>query len=195
MVSGSYCPKAPSKRCRQLPCRSRPGLPRKCDRWLAMHGSTPGRTTPGRTSQKSTEARWTASWELQRTTVRNRSFEIPKPCSRYRACEEISMKKALITGITGQDGSYLAGVLPSKGYEVHGIVRRASTFNTARINHIYKDLHMKGTKLFLHYGDLSDSEQISNLVYNIEPQEKYKPHGGEHVGGMDSAPAAVTHTQ
>jgi len=67
------------------------------------------------------------------------------------------MKKALITGITGQDGSYLAELLLSKGYEVHGIIRRASTFNTGRINHIYIDPHETGARLFLHYGDLSDA--------------------------------------
>ncbi|MDH5745533.1 MAG: GDP-mannose 4,6-dehydratase, partial [Candidatus Bathyarchaeota archaeon] len=70
------------------------------------------------------------------------------------------MKKALITGITGQDGSYLAEFLLSKGYEVHGIIRRASTFNTARIDHIYVDPHEPYARLFLHYGDLSDSEQV-----------------------------------
>lgn len=83
------------------------------------------------------------------------------------------MKKALITGITGQDGSYLAEFLLSKGYEVHGIIRRASTFNTARIDHIYVDPHKPGARLFLHYGDLSDSEQISNIIYNIKPDEIY----------------------
>jgi len=91
------------------------------------------------------------------------------------------MKKALITGITGQDGSYLAELLLSKGYEVHGIMRRASTFNTSRIDHIYKDLHEKGTRLFLHYGDLTDSEQISNIVYNIEPDEVYHLGAQSHV--------------
>ncbi len=91
------------------------------------------------------------------------------------------MKKALITGITGQDGSYLAEFLLSKGYEVHGIVRRASTFNTARLDHIYRDFHLKGVRLFLHYGDLSDSEQISNLVYNIEPDEVYHLGAQSHV--------------
>ena len=91
------------------------------------------------------------------------------------------MKKALITGITGQDGSYLAEFLLSKGYEVHGIVRRASTFNTARINHIYSDFHKEGTRLFLHYGDLSDSEQISSIVYNIEPDEVYHLGAQSHV--------------
>ncbi len=83
------------------------------------------------------------------------------------------MKKALITGITGQDGSYLAEFLLSKGYQVHGIIRRASTFNTSRIDHIYVDLHKPGARLFLHYGDLSDSEQISNIIYNIKPDEIY----------------------
>lgn len=91
------------------------------------------------------------------------------------------MKKALITGITGQDGSYLAELLLSKGYEVHGIMRRASTFNTSRIDHIYKDFHIKGTRLFLHYGDLTDSEQISNIVYNIEPNEVYHLGAQSHV--------------
>ncbi|HOX55238.1 MAG: GDP-mannose 4,6-dehydratase [Candidatus Omnitrophica bacterium] len=91
------------------------------------------------------------------------------------------MNKALITGITGQDGSYLAEFLLSKGYEVHGIIRRASTFNTARINHIYIDPHKSGAKLFLHYGDLSDSEQVSNIVYNIKPDEIYHLGAQSHV--------------
>jgi GDPmannose 4,6-dehydratase len=90
-------------------------------------------------------------------------------------------RKALITGITGQDGSYLAELLLSKGYEVHGILRRASTFNTARIDHIYKDLHEADSRLFLHYGDLSDSEQISNIIYNIEPDEVYHLGAQSHV--------------
>lgn len=83
------------------------------------------------------------------------------------------LKRALITGITGQDGSYLAEFLLSIGYEVHGIIRRASTFNTERINHIYVDPHSPQARLFLYYGDLSDSEQISNIVYNIKPDEIY----------------------
>ncbi len=91
------------------------------------------------------------------------------------------MKKALITGITGQDGSYLAELLLSKGYEVHGIIRRASTFNTARIDHVFKDLHESDARLVLHYGDLSDSEQISNIVYNIEPEEVYHLGAQSHV--------------
>ena len=91
------------------------------------------------------------------------------------------MKKALITGITGQDGSYLAEFLLEKGYEVHGIIRRASTFNTSRIDHIYVDPHEPDVKLFLHYGDLSDSEQISNIIYNIKPDEVYHLGAQSHV--------------
>jgi GDPmannose 4,6-dehydratase len=91
------------------------------------------------------------------------------------------MEKALITGITGQDGSYLAELLLSKGYEVHGIIRRASTFNTGRINHIYVDPHSPRARLFLHYGDLSDSEQVNNLIYNIKPDEIYHLGAQSHV--------------
>ncbi len=91
------------------------------------------------------------------------------------------MKKALITGITGQDGSYLAEFLLSKGYKVHGLIRRASTFNTNRIDHIYKDPHIRGVKLHLHFGDLSDSSQLTNLVYNIKPNEIYHLGAQSHV--------------
>jgi len=91
------------------------------------------------------------------------------------------MKKALITGITGQDGSYLAEFLLSKGYEVHGIIRRASTFNTFRIDHIYVDPHDPNARLFLYYGDLADSEQISNIIYNIKPDEVYHLGAQSHV--------------
>jgi len=91
------------------------------------------------------------------------------------------MKKALITGITGQDGSYLAEFLLSKGYEVHGIIRRASTFNTQRIDHLYVDPHTKGAKFFLHYGDLSDGEQITNVIYNLKPDEIYHLGAQSHV--------------
>jgi GDPmannose 4,6-dehydratase len=94
---------------------------------------------------------------------------------------EDKMKKALITGVTGQDGSYLAELLLSKGYEVHGIIRRASTFNTGRINHIYLDPHDPKAKLFLHFGDLSDAEQINNLIYNIKPNEIYHLGAQSHV--------------
>ncbi|HNP62015.1 MAG TPA: GDP-mannose 4,6-dehydratase, partial [Nitrospirales bacterium] len=90
-------------------------------------------------------------------------------------------KTALITGITGQDGSYLAELLLSKGYSVHGIIRRASTFNTARIDHIYADPHDPHTKLFLHYGDLTDSSQLTNLIYNTQPQEVYHLGAQSHV--------------
>lgn len=91
------------------------------------------------------------------------------------------MKKALISGITGQDGSYLAEFLLSKGYEVHGIIRRASTFNTERIEHIYIDPHQAKARLFLHYGDLADSEQISHIIYNIKPDEVYHLGAQSHV--------------
>ena len=91
------------------------------------------------------------------------------------------MKRALITGITGQDGSYLAEFLLSKGYEVHGIIRRASTFNTQRIDHIYVDPHEPEARFFLHYGDLSDSGQLTNLIYNIRPDEIYNLAAQSHV--------------
>jgi len=91
------------------------------------------------------------------------------------------MKRALITGITGQDGSYLAEYLISKNYEVHGLIRRASTFNTGRIDHIYRDPHLPGTVLFLHFGDLSDSGQLTNIVYNIRPDEIYHLGAQSHV--------------
>ena len=93
----------------------------------------------------------------------------------------VYMKKALITGITGQDGSYLAELLLEKGYEVHGIIRRSSSFNTARIDHLYKDRHEKGTKIFLHYGDLSDYGSISNIIHSIEPDETYNIGAQSHV--------------
>ncbi len=91
------------------------------------------------------------------------------------------MKRALITGITGQDGSYLAELLLSKGYEVHGIIRRASTFNTHRIDHIYTDPHEVSTRLHLHYGDLSDAGLITEIVYNIAPEEVYHLAAQSHV--------------
>jgi len=91
------------------------------------------------------------------------------------------LKKALITGITGQDGSYLAEFLLDKGYEVHGIIRRASTFNTDRVDHIYVDPHTTGAAFFLHYGDLADSGQVDNLIYNIQPDEIYHLGAQSHV--------------
>lgn len=91
------------------------------------------------------------------------------------------MKKAIITGITGQDGSYLAELLLSKGYEVHGIIRRASTFNTGRIDHLYKDPHVNNVKLFLHYGDIADSANMIKLVHDIAPDEIYHLAAQSHV--------------
>ncbi|MDH6425112.1 GDPmannose 4,6-dehydratase [Aurantimicrobium minutum] len=95
--------------------------------------------------------------------------------------ENKSPKKALITGITGQDGSYLAELLLEKGYEVHGIIRRASTFNTARIDHLFSDPHEEGTKLFLHYGDLSDGSRLVTLLESIRPDEVYNLAAQSHV--------------
>ena len=91
------------------------------------------------------------------------------------------MKKALITGITGQDGSYLADLLIAKGYEVHGIIRRASTFNTSRIDHLYQDPHVNGVKLHLHYGDLSDAVHMTKLLYELQPDEVYNLGAQSHV--------------
>jgi len=91
------------------------------------------------------------------------------------------VKRALITGITGQDGSYLADFLLGKGYEVHGIIRRASTFNTARIDHLYQDPHVHGVRLFLHYGDLADSVHLVKLLYNLQPDEIYHLGAQSHV--------------
>lgn len=91
------------------------------------------------------------------------------------------MKRALITGVTGQDGSYLAELLLEKGYEVHGVIRRSSSFNTARIEHLYKDPHEKGNMLHLHYGDITDGVGISNLIKEIEPHEIYNLAAQSHV--------------
>ncbi len=85
------------------------------------------------------------------------------------------MKRALITGITGQDGSYLAELLLSKGYEVHGIIRRSSTFNTQRIDHIYQDPNDPNARLFLHHGDLSSTEWILSLIYSLAPGRALSP--------------------
>jgi len=93
----------------------------------------------------------------------------------------MKMKRALITGITGQDGSYLADFLLKKDYEVHGIIRRASTFNTARIDHLYQDPHVNGVRLFLHYGDLSDSVNLVKLLYDLKPDEIYHLAAQSHV--------------
>jgi len=91
------------------------------------------------------------------------------------------MKKALITGITGQDGSYLAELLLEQGYQVHGLIRRSSSFNTERIDHLYNDAHLPTTRLFLHYGDLTDSSMLTNLLYQVRPDEIYHLGAQSHV--------------
>jgi len=98
------------------------------------------------------------------------------------------VKRAFITGITGQDGSYLAEFLLEKGYEVHGLIRRASTFNTARIDHIFEDPHEKNPKLFLHYGDLIDGVGLTNLIREINPHEVYNLGAQSHVQVSFSMP-------
>src|SRR5687768_8740018 len=101
-------------------------------------------------------------------------------------------KKALITGITGQDGSYLAELLLSKGYEVHGIIRRASTFNTGRLDHIYADPHVSKTALKLHYGDLSDASALSRLIGKVAPDEIYNLAAQSHVRVSFDSPEYTT---
>ena len=101
-------------------------------------------------------------------------------------------KQALITGITGQDGSYLAELLLSKGYEVHGIIRRASTFNTGRLDAIYQDPHASHQRLFLHYGDLADASALARLIGKIQPQEVYNLAAQSHVRVSFDAPEYTT---
>jgi GDPmannose 4,6-dehydratase len=103
-------------------------------------------------------------------------------------------KRALITGITGQDGSYLAELLLAKGYEVHGVIRRASTFNTARIDHLYADPHSPGTRLFLHYGDLGDGSRLVSLLAQVEPDEVYNLAAQSHVRVSFDEPEHTTDT-
>src|ERR1700759_4517358 len=91
------------------------------------------------------------------------------------------MKKPLITGITGQDGSYLAELLLEKGYEVHGVIRRASTFTTSRIDHLYTDPHEDGARFFLHYGDLTDGSRLVTLLQKVQPDEVYHLGAQSHV--------------
>ncbi len=104
------------------------------------------------------------------------------------------MKKALITGITGQDGSYLSELLLSKGYEVHGLIRRSSTFNTNRIDHIYCDPHDPKARLFLHYGDLTDGQNLTNLVLDLEPDEIYNLGAQSHVRVSFDSPQYTVQT-
>ena len=97
-------------------------------------------------------------------------------------------KRALITGITGQDGSYLAELLLDKGYEVHGITRRASSFNTDRIDHLYRDPHDPKARMFLHYGDLSDASGLRRLIEQVQPDEVYNLGAQSHVAVSFEAP-------
>ena len=90
-------------------------------------------------------------------------------------------QKALITGITGQDGSYLAELLLEKGYEVHGIIRRSSSFNTGRIDHLYNNPEVSGKTLFLHYGDVTDTSNLNRLLEKVEPDEIYNLAAQSHV--------------
>src|SRR5437899_6316089 len=98
------------------------------------------------------------------------------------------MKKALITGITGQDGAYLAEFLLAKGYEVHGIKRRASSFNTARIDHLYEDPHDPDRRFILHYGDMTDAENLIRIVQELQPQEIYNLAAQSHVAVSFESP-------
>lgn len=106
----------------------------------------------------------------------------------------MNKKIALITGITGQDGSYLAELLLDKGYEVHGIIRRASTFNTKRIDHLYKDPHEEDVNLFLHYGDVTDSSNLNRLIEKVKPDEIYNLASQSHVGVSFSLPEYTAET-
>ena len=98
------------------------------------------------------------------------------------------MKKALITGVTGQDGSYLAEFLLEKNYEVHGIKRRASLFNTQRVDHIYQDLHEKDARFKLHYGDLTDSSNLTRILQEVQPDEVYNLGAQSHVAVSFESP-------
>jgi len=104
-----------------------------------------------------------------------------RPISKSKACTGVYLKRALITGITGQDGAYLAELLLAKGYEVHGIKRRASSFNTDRIDHLYQDPHVDGRRLLLHYGDLTDSTNLIRILQQVQPDELYNLGAQSHV--------------
>ena len=119
-------------------------------------------------------------------------FVLALPLHVAESIAQIMAKKALITGITGQDGSYLAELLLSKGYEVHGIIRRASTFNTGRLDPIYADPHSGRTRLVLHYGDLSDASGLSRLIGKIQPEEIYNLAAQSHVRVSFDAPEYTT---
>src|SRR5258708_40121099 len=98
------------------------------------------------------------------------------------------MKKALITGVTGQDGAYLAELLLKKGYEVHGVKRRTSLFNTDRIDHLYQDPHEKGARLFLHHGDMTDGSSLTRIIPQALPDEIYNLAAQSHVQVSSDAP-------
>jgi len=108
--------------------------------------------------------------------------------------QDIDMKKALITGITGQDGSYLASLLLSKGYEVHGIRRRSSSFNTARVDHLYRDPHEEGVSFFMHYGDLTDSSNLLRILERVRPDEVYNLAAQSHVAVSFESPEYTADT-
>ena len=116
------------------------------------------------------------------------------PCSMgfLNLAEIVMVKKALVTGVTGQDGSYLAELLLSKGYEVHGIIRRASTFNTGRLDGIYEDPHSGRNRLFLHYGDLSDASALARLIAKVQPEEIYNLAAQSHVRVSFDSPEYTT---
>src|SRR5580765_5018325 len=100
---------------------------------------------------------------------------------KERPMEQRRARRALITGITGQDGSYLAELLLAKGYEVHGLIRRSSSFSTGRIDHLYRDPHERDVRLFLHYGDLRDSSSLINTINTVRPDEIYNLGAQSHV--------------
>src|SRR4029434_5927329 len=137
----------------------------------------------GRGRRKSCSTGWLEECRgsSQRSNICVLAAEFPFARDRFLFHSSARMKKALITGITGQDGSYLAELLLEKGYEVHGIIRRASTFNTSRIDHLYRDPHVNGVKLFLHYGDLADSVQMVKLLHALQPDEVYNLGAQSHV--------------
>jgi len=146
----------------------------KIGKFLAQMGAAAGRRGPSKAKGSAHDAGTPTLFALTN----------PCPCPTFGICSPVSyslMKKALITGITGQDGSYLADLLLAKGYEVHGIIRRASTFNTARIDHLYQDPHVHGVHLFLHYGDLADSVNLVKLLYDLKPDEIYHLGAQSHV--------------
>src|SRR4029434_6141271 len=129
----------------------------------------------GRGRRKSCSTGWLEECRgsSQRSNICVLAAEFPFARDRFLFHSSARMKKALITGITGQDGSYLADLLLEKGYEVHGIIRRASTFNTSRIDHLYKDPHVNGVRMFLHYGDLADALNLTRLIDRTGPDEIY----------------------